>query len=364
MLGVTIMIGSFRESLADWLGRTLSADIYVSAPGPGFGRPERRLDPDVVQDLLSTPGIADHAATRRVRVQSDRGSIALEALELAGPRHRGIDLLDAEGRGNAHDHGNDNGEAVWRAFHRGELIVSQPFSYRQRVKAGDRLTLSTEDGPRGFRIAGLYRDYGNDRGTVLIDRGTYRRHWHDEGLSALGLYLTPGLTTDAVLPQVRAAVRGRQALFIRSNADLRALSLQIFDRTFAITRVLEWLAAGVAIMGLLSALLAWELERTREIAVLRALGLSAGGTARMIMLQTFFMGSCALIAALPAGLLTAWVLIEAINQRAFGWQIDLHLHAGQLTGAALLALGASLAAGLYPAWRGANAPIATGMREE
>ena len=352
MLGVTIMVGSFRESLADWLERTLSADIYVSAPGLGFGRPERRLDPDVIRDLLLLPGISDHAATRRVRLQSDHGTIALEALELAGSGHRGIDLLGG------------NREAVWDAFRRGELIVSQPFSYRHSVKPGDALTLRTDTGPRSFRIAGLYRDYGNDRGTVLIDRAIYRDHWHDEGLSALGLYLAPGLTTETAMPRVRAAVAGRQALFIRSNADLRALSLQIFDRTFAITHVLEWLAAGVAVMGLLSALLAWELERVREIAVLRALGLSAGGTARMIMLQTFFMGCCALVAALPAGFLTAWVLIEAINQRAFGWQIDLHLHATQLTAAALLAIGASLAAGVYPAWRGARAPIAAGMREE
>jgi len=352
MLGVSIMIGSFRESLAEWLDRTLSADIYVSAPGPGFGRPERRLDPEVLRDLLATPGVVDHAASRRVRVQSDRGLIALEALELAGPQHRGIDLLGPATPG------------VWQAFQSGALIVSDPFSYRQRLGVGDRLQLHTDRGPREFRIAARYRDYGNDRGTVLIDREIYRRYWRDQGLSAIGLYLAPGLATAAILPRLRAAAAGRQALLIRSNADLRALSLQIFDRTFAVTRVLEWLAAGVAVIGLLSALLAWQLERTRELAVLRALGLSVGATARMIVLQTLFMGACALLAALPAGLLTAWILIEAINRRAFGWQIDLHLRPAQVAGAALLALGAALAAAVYPAWRASRSPIAGGMREE
>ena len=97
----------------------------------------------------------------------------------------------------------------------------------------------------------------------------------------------------------RAAARGKQSLFIRSNADLRNLSMRIFERTFVITRVLYWLAAGVAAIGRISALLAWELERSHEIAILRSLGLTPGGAAWLIEGQTGFMGLVALIAAIP-----------------------------------------------------------------
>ena len=140
--------------------------------------------------------------------------------------------------------------------------------------------------------------------------------------------------------------------------------MSIFERTFVITRVLYWLAAGVAAVGLVSALLAWELERTRQLALLRTLGLTPAATGCLITAQTLFIGVAAFLAAIPAGLLTALILTEVINRRAFGWQIDLHLEPAQFANALLLALVAALAAALYPAWRAARAPLVHGLREE
>ena len=210
----------------------------------------------------------------------------------------------------------------------------------------------------------MYREYGNDRGEILMDLEAYRRHWHDSEIGGLGIYLAPGASAPAAVAALRAAAAGRQALFIRSNADIRALSMSIFDRTFVITRVLYWLAAGVAAIGLVSALLAWELERARALALLRTLGITPAGTALLVLAQTLFMGAVAFLAAVPAGLLTALVLTQVINRRAFGWQIDLHLAAAQFSHALLLALAAALAAGAYPAWRSARAPLARGLRAE
>jgi putative ABC transport system permease protein len=120
----------------------------------------------------------------------------------------------------------------------------------------------------------------------------------------------------------------------------------------------------VAAIGLVSALLAWELERSRELAILRSLGLTPRATALLIEIQTGFMGLVALLAAIPAGVLTGILLIEVINRRAFGWEIDLHLTSTQFTNALLLAMTAALVAGLYPAWRSGRAPIASDIREE
>ena len=169
---------------------------------------------------------------------------------------------------------------------------------------------------------------------------------------------------EEVMSSFRAAARGKQSLFIRSNAELRDLSMRIFERTFVITRVLYWLAAGVAAIGLVSALLSWELERSHELAILRALGLTPGGAGLLIEGQTGFMGLVALLAAIPAGLLTALLLIDVINRRAFGWRIDVHLSAAQFVNALLLAVTAAAVAGLYPAWRVARATIAADIREE
>lgn len=351
MIGVAIMVQSFRESLREWLAQTLRADVYVSAPGPSEG-PERRLDPRVIRALLAVPGVLSHSESRRVVVPSPRGPLDVNAVRLAPGSYAGVRFT----QGSA--------SSAWPEFARGAILVSEPLAWRLRTAPRDTLTLTTAAGPKAFTVAGVYREYGNDHGEVLMDLETYRRNFDDDAISGLGIYLAQGVEQRVAVGELRAAARTWQAVLIRSNADIRALSMHIFERTFVITRVLNWLAAGVAAVGLLSALLAWELQRARELAIVRSLGLTPRSTALLVLSQTAFMGIAALLAAIPAGLTTALVLTHVINRRAFGWQIDLHLSPSQFLDALALALCASLAAGVYPAWRGAHASLPSGLREE
>jgi putative ABC transport system permease protein len=351
MIGISIMVDSFRESLRDWLSHTLQADIYVGAPGPGFARPERRLDAAVVADLVRVAGIASYSASRRAMVDSGRGPVVLDAMDLTPAMRAGVELTAASAQ-------------VWTRFAAGAVLVAQPLAYRLNLNVGSALTLTTAQGARSFSVAGVFREYGNDRGSVRISRAVYRRLWQDDSVSGLAMVVTAAADVPTVVRGLYAAAAGRQALQVDTPAQVRAISLTIFDRTFIITRVLNWLAAGVAALGLVSALLAWQLGRTHELALLRALGLTRGGAALMIQAQTLFMGAVALLAALPAGVLTAILLVRVINRRAFGWEIDLHLHPAQITSASALALIAALVAGSYPAWRTAHAPLSQDLREE
>ncbi|HET7756105.1 MAG TPA: FtsX-like permease family protein, partial [Steroidobacteraceae bacterium] len=335
MIGVAVMVQSFRESLREWLGQTMRADLYVSAPGVADSL-ERRLDPRVIDALLAVPGVRAHSAGRRVSVASPRGPVDLDAVSLAPESHAGF-IFTAGDPARA-----------WPRFAAGAVLISEPLAWRLQLAPGDTLALTTAAGARSFTVAGVYREYGNERGEVLMSLEQYRRLWHDDAVGALGLYLAAGARPEAVAARLRDAVHGRQALLIRSNAEIRALSMRIFERTFVITRVLYWLAAGVAAVGLVSALLAWELERARSLALLRSLGVTPAGAAGLLVAQTLFMGLAALAAAIPAGLLTALTLTEVINRRAFGWRIELHLAAAQFTQALWLALAAALAAALYP----------------
>jgi putative ABC transport system permease protein len=351
MIGVGVMVGSFRESLREWLLQTMRADVYVTAPGVTEGL-ERRIEPQVVQAILAVPGIRAHSEGRRVTVTSPGGPVDLNAVALAPPSYAGFRFTEGDP------------VRAWREFAQGAILVSEPLAWRLSLAPGSTLTLFTDAGAHAFVVTGVYREYGNDRGEVLIDLPEYRHWWRDEAIAGLGLYLAPGATDQGVIEALHAAVGARQALLVRSNAAIRALSMRIFERTFIITRVLYWLAAGVAAVGLLSALLAWELERARELALLRTLGLTPLATATLVLAQTVFMGLVALLAAIPAGLLTALTLTEVINRRAFGWRIDLHVTPEQFTNALWLALAAALAAGVYPAWRSARAALARGLREE
>jgi putative ABC transport system permease protein len=140
--------------------------------------------------------------------------------------------------------------------------------------------------------------------------------------------------------------------------------MDIFDRTFVITDVLYWLAVSVAFIGILSAMLAVQLEGARELAILRAVGMTPGQLGGLVSMQTGFMGLLSGLAAIPLGLVMAWVLVTVINRRAFGWQMDIIVSPGILLSALALSIGTALLAGLYPAWRAANTPPAVAMREE
>jgi len=353
-LGVSIMISSFRATVADWLDYTLSGDIYVSARSSQAQGADGALLPQTRALLEALPEVAETSSGRRVTVSSEHGPVELLALELASRSHSGFHFVTAPLAD------------LWPRYRRGELLlISEPYAFHQHLNTGDRLLLHTPRGPLTLPVGGIFYDYGSDRGLISLARGSYARWWQDDAFSTLGVFLQPGVQTAAAIAAIRGALaRLDQSLQIRSNREIRAQSLEIFDRTFAITQVLRLLAIGVAFVGVFSALMALQLERTREQAVLRATGVTPGQLSLLTLLQTGLMGLYAGVLSLPLGWLMSQVLIEVINRRSFGWSIEAQLPAAALPEALLLALSAALLAGLYPAWRMRRVQPALALREE
>jgi putative ABC transport system permease protein len=353
-LGVTIMISSFRATVADWLDYTLSGDIYVSGRSSQAQGGDGALLPPTRALLEALPEVAETSSGRRVTVSSEHGPVELLALELASRSHSGFHFVSPPLAD------------LWPRYRRGELLlVSEPYAFHQHLNTGDTLLLHTPRGPLTLPVGGIFYDYGSDRGLISLARSSYAHWWDDDAFSTLGVFLKPGVETAAAIAAMRGALAALdQALQIRSNREIRAQSLEIFDRTFAITQVLRLLAVGVAFVGVLSALMAVQLERTREQAVLRATGATPAQLSLLTLLQTGLMGLYAGVLSLPLGWLMSKVLIEVINRRSFGWSIETRLPAAALPEALLLALGAALLAGLYPAWRMRRVQPALALREE
>jgi putative ABC transport system permease protein len=140
--------------------------------------------------------------------------------------------------------------------------------------------------------------------------------------------------------------------------------LVVFDQTFAITTALNLLATVVAFIGILSALMALQLERTRELGTMRANGLTQGQLFRLTLLETGLMGFTAGLMSLPVGTVLAWVLVYIINVRSFGWSLQLQLRPEFYTQAFAVALVAALLAGIYPALRMGRIQPAQALRSE
>jgi putative ABC transport system permease protein len=346
-IGVGVMIASFREAVTAWLEGTLRADVYISAPSLVGSRPDATLDPELVARLAATPGVARASTSRGVVVQSPRGPAQVVALDVdpsRPPRWRFRSGGDA---------GVWDGDAV---------IVSEPFANRHGVRATVRL--STDHGGRDFRVAGVFYDYGSSAGVVVMSRRTYDGAWNDRRISGLALEAAPGVDINALVAAVRERAAGGPRLLVRSNRALREASMEIFDRTFAITGVLRTLSLVVAFVGMLAALMSLSLERAREIGVLRALGLTPRQVWGLVTAQTGVIGLLAGVLAVPSGLLLAGVLVFVINRRSFGWTMSIDPSPSILLQGVALSLLAALLAGLYPAWRMATASPADSLRDE
>jgi len=346
-VGVSIMVDSFRGSVQDWLEQTLRADVYLGLPDGG-------LDPGLVAAVAALDGVDAYSTSRRTLLVTGERQTRLIALEMAPGSYAGTEILDADAA------------TIWPLWEsRNAVLISEPYAWQSGLSAGDQLLLPTDRGERTFDVLGIYQSYDLNGSGVMISRNVYDRHWEDRQIDSMGLYLADEDTSTAVIGRVEALGKTfEQTIFASSNVAVRDLSLSIFDRTFVITNILYWLAIGVAVVGILGAMLALELERGRELGLLRALGLTPGELAGSIGVQTGTIGLLSGLASIPLGAAMAWVLIEVINRRAFGWKIAVDLEPLYLGAGVLLAVGAAVAGGLYPAWRAGRIQPAEAMREE
>jgi putative ABC transport system permease protein len=351
-VGVGVMIGSFRQTVVRWLGSTLQSDVYVSPPSLVGNRPDSTLDPALIARLASVPGVGRVNTNRTVRVESASGPLSLVALDVEGRVLRGFSFV----RGDV--------ESIARQFETGGVIVSEPLAYHRRLDVGARLRLRTDRGERELPVVGIVRDYGSTEGVAMLSRRTYDVLWDDRAVSALGLVAAPGTDVSALLAALRQAVGPEQDVLIRSNRALREASLEVFDRTFAVTVVLRLLATVVAFVGVLSALMALGFERARELAMLRAQGFTPGQVWGLVVGQSGLMGVAAGLLAIPVGLALALLLVFVINQRSFGWTLQLEVAPGVLIQAVGLAVVAALVASVAPARRIARQPLPEALRDE
>ncbi len=348
VIGVGVMVDSFRTTFADWLDATLHADLYVSVPGGGALEPAQR------ERLEAVEGIATLTRSRFVRVGAGQGEARLRVFEIPEAARAGFRFRDGAP------------EAAWEAYQtEGAVLLTEPYAWHHDLAPGDRVTLHTGSGPRAFPVAGVIDDYGTSEGAVVMARTTYDRYWDDPAVDSLGVYAAADADPDGLRTRLRrAAADGEQAVTIQSNREIRARSLEIFDQTFTITQVLRILAIVVAVVGVLSALLALGLERVREYAVLRAMGLTQREVGGVITAQNALMGLFSGLLAVPLGLVLAAALVLVINQRSFGWTLDLAVDPWLLLQAVALSVGAAIVAGLYPARRLARTPPARALRED
>ena len=357
VVGLGVMIQSFRGSVVRWLDVTLQADVYISPPGVVSNRLEGRLPLALVEIARTLPGV-DGVSTylSYEQMTPEYGMARFVALGLDPRGERSLDLLAGGGRSPGPAR-----EALFQLFRAGEgVLISEPFAFRHRLGVGDEVVLPVG---KTLPVLGVFRDYGSEMGTVMVAAPV----WGEEALTSVALFLSPEVRGDpGRMEALEMALREGAGvpMTIRSNQELRSLTLEVFDRTFEVTRVLRLLAFVVAFIAVLSALMALELERAREIGVLRASGMTPRQTWGLVSAQTGLMGILAGVLALPVGWMLAAVMIHVVNRRSFGWTLEMEVGFALPIQAVGLALAGAVLAGLYPAWRMSRTSPAEALRSE
>lgn len=352
--GMGVMVASFRATVTRWLSSTLRADVYVSAPTLSSINVETQLAPALVERLTRAPNVVGANLYRALELQDTREQwLRAVAIDFDERAHDALEFLAGERT------------AAWEQFERRDVVfVSEPLAARTALRVGDSLELASPSGPRAFEVAAVFRDYSTDAGFFFLPRRSYRAHWGDDSISSLGLFAQPGVDGESLAAELRASLAPGEQAFVRSRTTLEQASLEVFDQTFEVTHVLRWIAGGVAFLGVLCALLALELEREREFGVLRALGLAPRGVKQLVLLQTGLLGLVAGAIALPLGLAVALVLTRVINERAFGWSLELSFPPRVFAETLAISVLAALLAGIAPALRMARIPPARALRSD
>jgi putative ABC transport system permease protein len=338
-VSVGIMVGSFRKTVSIWMDNELQADLYLRPAGPTAADRHPTVAPEIVARLQSLPGVAAVGWFRAYSISYQGLPATLGAGDSRiAARYSRREFLLGQSRDN-----------IYRQLATGDsAVVSEPFALKHHVNAGDVLTLPLGGDSAAFRVAGVYYDYADERGTIIIDRATLLKYLPDPAPSNVAVYLEAGATVGKVRRAVDSACAGRQVVVL-SNKELRGQALRIFDRTFAITYALEAVAVTVAVMGIAGALLALVIDRRRELGLLRFLGASTTQVRSLILFEAGLLGLLANLAGLALGVLLSLILIFVINKQSFGWTIQFHWPLEVLVVALTLVYAATVAAGLYPA---------------
>ena len=335
MVAMGIMVASFRISVDDWMRHILPADLYVRSSAGGssgfFGKPEQDA---IARAAGGSP--VQFLRTRPVSLAADRPDVVLIArdIDAADPGR----LLFLVGQSNPVPAG---ARPAW---------VSEAMLDLYGVQVGQTLNLPLGGRPASFFIAGVWRDYANQSGSIVVRLADYRALTNSLEVTDAAIYAGSDANTDRIERALRQLPFGG-ALQLARPGEIRAASLQIFDRSFAVTYLLEAIAIVIGLSGVAATFSAQTLARAREFGMLRHVGVTRGQVLGILAVEGGLLTTLGVACGFALGLVISLILVFVVNPQSFHWTMGLHLPWGLLgTVAAVLvaaSVGTALVSGRY-----------------
>jgi putative ABC transport system permease protein len=340
MVAMATMVASFRVSVDQWLARVLPADLYVraaTAAAGSLGGTTATLGAEDQHTLASHPQVAraDFSLNLKVTLDPARAAVSL----IVRPLDRGNIARQLPLTGAALDWRDGMAPPAW---------VSEAIMDIYGTRIGGDITLPIAGQAETFVVAGVWRDYARQFGAIIIDATDYERIAGSAARTEAALWLAPGTNAAEVIAELQPRMEAKSAEFA-SAGEIRAISLRIFDRSFAVTYVLEIAAIVIGLTGIAATFSAQAIVRMREFGMLRHLGVTRRQILALLAIEGLLVTLLAIVIGLAVGLAIAWILVDFVNPQSFHWTMDFRVPVLLIAGliAALLAAAAltALAAG-------------------
>ena len=314
-VAMVVMVASFRDSVTQWLDQVLPADLYASLSQSALDQALIK-DPKLAQAIEAVPGIARVELTRQQQIlfRPDRPEVALIARPV--PLSRAAQVLPLTG-------GVSLPGSEARALP--VVFVSEAMTDLYGWKAGevhDLPALGAQGAREAVWVAGVFRDYGRQHGSIVIDLATYRALTNDLRSTDIAVWLLPHARTSEVLSHLKKISPYFETIQFKSASDLRALSLTIFDRSFAMTYALEVAALLVALFSVAAGFAGQALLRQKEFALVQHLGQSSKQLTHWMSYESGLLLALACVWGTVLGLLMSQVLIHRVNPQSFHWTMQ------------------------------------------
>ena len=367
MVGLILVIlisavsASFKTTIVGWFERVLKSDLIISSAGEVITYQAQPLHENLAEEIARIPGIRKDFRSafgvRLVHVRYGDASVALKAYDEPHPdfKYSNLDLLD-----------RPVAVAGYELYHSSEpvLFVSENFAAHFAKTTQDTLELDSPSGRVQFRIIGRIVDFSSDVGVLYMSREVYKKFWKDPLVNAFGVQVMPGFAIETVRQNIDVQLGQARNLIVTSNAELKAQMVQTIDQTFAYTHAIEIAALGVGLLGLFNTLLMSVMERTQEIGMLRAVGMTRSQISRMILQESLLQGGFGAIMAVLLGSWFAYIWISNSLSFVLGWIVQFHFPWTSVGTTVLTGLAIAWLAGLLPARRAAHMEITEALEYE
>jgi len=331
MASMAIMVTSFRDSLDQWTQKVLPADLYVRV---GYVGQSSYLDEALAESMARVPGVehVEYNRFSRVQLSADRPALTLIARSMDRD-HPDKTLWMVSTAANEIPGG---AVPVW---------VSEAASDLFAIASGDEIEFDLAGKTVVASVRGVWRDYEHQNGAIVMSRDAYVELTGDRAVNTVWFWLDGGADIEEVGNAIRDLLPPGVDHDLRTPGEVRKLSLEAFDRTFAITYLLELVAVTIGLFGIAAGMSAQVLARRSEFGALRHLGFTRGQVATMLAIEGSVLGTLGVIVGLFAGTVISLILIYVVNRQSFHWSMDLSAPVGLLAGlsAALIAAAALIA---------------------